>query len=421
VKQKNSIFRLLFVVSLLLLPLSGCSLFRSQVITLCTNRPEMAAYVEYFNTLSTDYRVVLCYKPSPAEGVMSRNRDADLVLGPWLNGSATRRHFESVDRLFRKEYLVRDEFYTGLLNAGMQEDKQVLLPFSFNIPAVVFLTNGMTEDIPNLMASMEYLSRKGGDFNQSVRDRFVRMGFSPLWQPEFLYTASALYGAQFRETSEGSVHWNSARLQDLKEFCKTWIEEINLGYEQDMLFQRKYLYEPMPKLLDTGRILFYSTDSSSLFQNLEDQGEEADFRWLGLENRIPVGEEVLYFGIPKGSRNKRGARLFLAWILQPETHTKLLAINQGKRLDTFGIAGGFSSLRVVTEKEFPRVYRRLLGRIPPEELFTFPKALPVGWGEQKERVVVPWLVSYVLGKADEELLSQNLTEYRSESSGSNSR
>lgn len=420
-KQKNSIFRLLFVVPQLLLLLSGCSLFRSQVITLCTNRPEMAAYVEYFNTLSTDYRVVLCYQPSPAMSVTSRNRDADLVLGPWLNGSAARRHFESVDRLFRKEYLVRDEFYTGLLNAGMLEDKQVLLPFSFNIPAVVFLTNETTEDIPNLIASMEYLSRKGGDFNQSVRDRFVRMGFSPLWQPEFLYTAAALYGAQFRETSEGGVHWNSARLQDLKEFCKTWIEEINLGYEQDSLFQRKYLYEPMPKLLDTGRILFYSTDSSSLFQNLEGQREEADFRWLGLENRIAVDEEVLYFGIPKGSRNKRGARLFLTWIFRPETHTRLLEINQRKRLDTFGIAGGFSSLRVVTEKEFPRVYRRLLGRIPPEQLLTFPKALPVDWGQQKERVVVPWLVNYVLGKADEELLSQRLTVYRSEGSGLNSR
>jgi hypothetical protein len=381
----------------------------------------MAAYVEYFNTISTDYRVVLCYKPSPAVGVMNRNRDADLVLGPWLNGSAARRYFESVDRLFKKEYLVRDEFYSGLLNAGMVEDKQVLLPLSFNIPAVVFLTNGITEDIPNLIASMEYLSRKGGDFNQSVRDRFVRMGFSPLWQPEFLHTASALYGAQFRETSEGSVHWNSARLQDMKEFCKTWIEEINLGYEQDNLFQRKYLYEPLPKLLDTGRILFYMTDSSSLFRNLEDQGEEADFRWLGMENRTPVAEDVLYFGIPKGSRNKRGARLFLAWIFQPETHTKLLEINQGKRLDTFGVAGGFSSLRVVTEKEFPRVYRRLLGRIPPEELLSFPKALPVGWGEQKKQVVIPWLVSYVLDKADEELLAQHLTEYRVENSGSSLR
>ena len=63
------------------------------------------------------------------------------------------------------------------------------------------------------------------------------------------------------------------------------------------------------------------------------------------------------------------------------------------------------------------MYRQLLGRIPPEELFAFPKALPVRWGEQKGRVVIPWLVSYVLGKADEELLAQQLTEYRSEYSG----
>jgi len=67
------------------------------------------------------------------------------------------------------------------------------------------------------------------------------------------------------------------------------------------------------------------------------------------------------------------------------------------------------------------VYRQLLGRIPPEELFTYPKALPVRWGEQKKQVVIPWLFSYVLDKADEELLAQHLTEYRSENSGSSSR
>ena len=63
----------------MLLLLSGCSLFQPRIITLCTNRPEMAAYVEYFNTLSADYRVVLCYKPNPAESVIGRNRDADYV------------------------------------------------------------------------------------------------------------------------------------------------------------------------------------------------------------------------------------------------------------------------------------------------------------------------------------------------------
>jgi ABC-type glycerol-3-phosphate transport system substrate-binding protein len=406
-------FRLLIVLSLLLLLLSGCSLFQPRVITLCTNRPEMAAYVEHFNTLSADYRVILCYKLNPAESVMGRSRDADLILGPWLNGSAARRYFESLDTLFNREYLKREDFYSGLLNAGMWEGKQELLPFSFNMPAIVFPADALAADVPTLVAPMEYVKQKGAAFNQSVRDRLVRMGFSPLWQPEFLYNAAEIFGTQFRETPEGSVHWNSARLQDMKEFCAAWITETNLGYEQDNQFQRTYLYEPMPKLLDSGRILFYLTDSSSLFRNLEDQLEEVDFRWLGAENRIPAGEEVLYFGIPKGSRNRRGARLFLTWVFQPETQARLLEINQEKRLDTFGIAGGFSSLRIVNEREFPGVYKQLLGRIPPEQMLVFSKALPVNWGEQKERIVIPWLVSYVTGKADEELLSQRLMEFRS--------
>jgi hypothetical protein len=400
-------------LSLLLLLFSGCSLLQPRAITLCTNRPEMAAYVEYFNTLTSEYRVILCYKPNPAESVIGRTRDADLILGPWLNGSAAHRNFESLDGLFNREYLNRDDFYSGLLNAGMWEGKQELLPFSFNMPAVVFPTDAISAEVPRLTASMEYVRESGATFNQSVRDRMVRMGFSPLWQPEFLYSAAEIFGAQFRETPEGSVHWNSARLQDMKEFCTAWIAETNPGYEQDSQFQRTYLYEPMPKLLDSGRILFYISDSSSLFRNLEDQAQEVDFRWLGAENLITADEEVLFFGIPKGSRNRRGARLFLTWVFQAETQGRLLEINQEKRLDTFGVAGGFSSLRIVNEREFPRVYRELLGRIPPEEMLVFAKALPVNWGEQKEKIVIPWLVSYVKGRADEELLSQRLMEFRS--------
>jgi ABC-type glycerol-3-phosphate transport system substrate-binding protein len=413
VKKKLKALCLPLGLSLLLLLFSGCGLFQPRVVTLCTNRPEMAAYVEYFNTLTSDFRVILCYKPNPAESMISRNRDADLILGPWLNGSAARRNFESLEALFNREYLNRDDFYAGLLNAGMWEGKQELLPLSFNMPVVVFPAGAIEADVPTLMASMDHVREKGAAFNQSVRDRIVRMGFSPLWQPDFLYIAAEIFGAQFRETPEGSVHWNSARLQDMKEFCATWITETNLGYEQDSQFQRTYLYEPMPKLLDSGRILFYMTDSSSLFRNVEDQAEEVDFRWLGAGNRIPADDEVLYFGIPKGSRNRRGARLFLTWMFQPETQGRLLEINQEKRLDTFGIAGGFSSLRIVNEREFPRVYRQLLGRIPPEQMLVFSKALPVNWGEQKEKTVVPWLISYVTGKADEELLSQRLMEFRS--------
>jgi len=372
----------------------------------------MAAYVEYFNTLPSEYKVTLCYQADPARNAVSRNRDADLILGPRLNGSAARRNFESVDRLFGSEYLDREGFYAGLLNGGIVEGRQVLLPLSFNLPAVVFPTDAVAGEIPRLVITMEYMSETGAQFNESVREHLVRMGFSPLWQPEFLYTAANIFGVQFRETAEGSVHWNSARLQEMRDFCARWIEEINWGFEQDSLFQAKYLYEPMPKLLETGRILFYVSDSSSIFRNLENHSEEVDFRWLGSPDRIPVGEEVLYFGIPKGSRNPRGARLFLSWIFQPETQARLLSINQEKRLDTFGIAGGFSALKGVNEREFPQVYKQLLGRIAAEQLLSFSKTLPVDWAEAKERIVIPWLVDYVLGRADEELLSQRLIEAR---------
>jgi hypothetical protein len=286
------------------------------------------------------------------------------------------------------------------------------LPLSFNLPAVIFPTEAVEGEVPRLTISMEYLRETGAGFNQSVRDRTVRMGFSPLWQPEFLYRAAEIFGAQFRETPEGSVHWNSARLQDMQEFCAAWLTETNPGYEEESRFRRTYLYEPLPKLLDDGRILFYTSDSSSLLRNVEEQTQEVDFRWLGGENRISVNEEVLYFGIPRGTRNRRGALLFLSWMFQPETQGRLLEINQEKRLDTFGLSGGFSALRTVNEREFPRVYRQLLGRVPPEEMLIFSKALPVSWGEQKKRIVVPWLVSYVAGEADEQALSQRLMDSR---------
>ncbi len=417
VNPRSPVPKILLLAVLLAAFATGCSLLPERIITLCTNRPEMAAYAEYFNTLPSDYQVVISYQRNPVESVLSKSRDADLVLGPWLSGSACRRLLDPVDRLFRKGQIAREDFYSGLLSAGMKESRQVMLPFSFNLPAVVFLSNGLAGDIPNLVVSVQYLSEQSGRFNQSVRGRLVRQGFSPLWDHEFLYTAAALFGAQFRETPEGSVHWNSARLQEMQAFSSTWIEETNLDYDQDAQFSRKYLYEPMPRLLDEGRILFYTTDSSQLLGSLENQAEEVDFRWLGSGNRIPVSEEVLYFGIPKRSRNKRGARLFLAWIFQPETQSRLLKINQEKRLNTFGLAGGFSSLREVTEREFPQYYRQLLGRIPSEELLVVPKALPASWGELKEQVVIPWLVDYVLHRLDEELLAQRLGEFREEAAG----
>jgi hypothetical protein len=124
---------------------------------------------------------------------------------------------------------------------------------------------------------------------------------------------------------------------------------------------------------------------------LDEQKEEADFRWLAGPEKILVSDEILFAGIPRSSRRKSRAKAFLLWLFQGETQTRLLEISRRQRLGVFGIAGGFSSLKSVNELAFPQYYPRLMGRIPPEELLYVPGPLPESWPEIKSQVLVPWL------------------------------
>jgi hypothetical protein len=58
---------------------------------------------------------------------------------------------------------------------------------------------------------------------------------------------------------------------------------------------------------------------------------------------------------------------------------------------TFGIAGGFSALRTVTDRFFPSQYPLLLGNTPALEYITAPETLPIRWESIKTRVVLPYL------------------------------
>ncbi|MBN1834239.1 MAG: hypothetical protein JW820_00240 [Spirochaetales bacterium] len=387
----------LLVVGMLAAPalLTGCGLFRSRLITLCTSCPEMAAYVELFNALGPDLQVVLCYQPDPAGQVASHSAKADVVVGCGLEGLFARRHLAPLDRLFGEEGLKREDFYEGLLDAGLHERRQVSLPLSFRLPAVVFLTGAFEEGLPNLSVGLEYLRESAGAFNRVDRDRYVRMGFSPLWDDRFLYEALSLNGAGFREGEEGELRWDEAGLSAGVSFLRAWVEEFNGGFSRNAEFSRKYLYEPMARLVDEQRILFYLSDSGRLAESLEAHADVADFRWLEGEAGIRVDESVVSIGIPRSSRNKWGARIFVDWLLDEATQKRLLEVNRSKRLSTFGLFGGFSSLRSVTELEFPQEYPLLIGRIPPAELLDFPQALPTSWETLKTDAVVPWLRDFL--------------------------
>ncbi len=133
----------------LLTLLAGCSLFYRRPLVLCTDRPELASFVEQFNARQADLRVQLRYQSSPEEA-LRRDQGVDLLIGSRLAGAGELRALESLEDLFRARRLARGDFYAPLLAAGAPERRQVLLPLSFCLPAVVFLgLSGVTTALLN--------------------------------------------------------------------------------------------------------------------------------------------------------------------------------------------------------------------------------------------------------------------------------
>ena len=84
---------------------------------------------------------------------------------------------------------------------------------------------------------------------------------------------------------------------------------------------------------------------------------------------------------------------FTRWFFTTETQRMLLEERRSKRLNeaSFGIAGGLSAMRTVTEQVFPQFYPDLIGHLPGESFLSAGNILPRNWMSIKERVVVPYL------------------------------
>ncbi|MQY76133.1 MAG: hypothetical protein GH155_00710, partial [Spirochaeta sp.] len=383
---------ILLLLSMFFLSLSGCNLLKSKAITLVTDRAEMAAYVEHFNGLGQDYRVEIAYKKKP-ELILSENgKTADLLIGSYLNSPLLMEQFEPLDKLFTRERIDREAFYPELLDRGRLNKKQVLLPISFNLPAVFFKPEAIDITLPGLVIPLATLREQGAEYNLLKEDRFIRMGFSPLWEERFLYLNSVMWGTSFKEAEEEKLAWDEEAMQKALDYSRSWINEDNSGVDKNIEFVNRYLYEPMVKLMEEERILFYLTSSAEFFSLLEGMGEDRDFRWLSRENRIPVEEEILFIGIPGNAKNKKRALVFLEWLFAPDTQQEILNMNHRKRLKVFGIGNGFSALQKVNELSFPQAYPMLIGHIPAANMLSFPQNLPADWREIKSQVIIPWLL-----------------------------
>jgi hypothetical protein len=166
-------------------------------------------------------------------------------------------------------------------------------------------------------------------------------------------------------------------------------------------FSFKYFFIPQAGLAISGRILFCYLESSEFFTLSGEQQESLDFRWIaGEDGAIPLVENTTYYGISRNTRAKKAADAFTLWFFREDTQRLLLeeSRRRGMSETLFGIGGGFSAVRAVTEHVFPRYYPGLLGHMPSEAGLTPPNILPHNWTAIKRQVVLPYLHDRIRGE-----------------------
>ncbi|MDR3355745.1 MAG: hypothetical protein LBO04_00965 [Spirochaetaceae bacterium] len=371
--------------------LPSCTEFNDSAAVILTDRPEFALYAEQFNVSQDKYKVEVMYKNNIAENFYNTKKGPDIIAGSWLKSASNLKYWQNLDFLFRRNPELKKSFYPSLLALGSFDGKQYLVPVSFNLPVMVFSENNGRLISNPFTIELQEIKALGKGFNEEKNSVYARMGFSPLWNNDFLFETAVIFNASFRENDP--LDWNEDALLEAIQYIRGWIDESNGGLKTEDEFFFKYFFDPPSKLVIANRILFTYMNSSVFFTMSNETQSNLNFRMLSGGGLIPVSENAVYYGLNKTGKSKKSAREFTVWFFREETQMLLLKKSMEKHIsDTiFGIANGFSAMHTVNENIFPLYYPTLLGHMPPADLLGAPNILPTNWIDIKERVVIPYL------------------------------
>ncbi len=386
----------------------SCGNSESRTIVLRTSHAELTAYIEEFNAIQNNYIVELVYSQEPSDTLFKNSTIPDILIIENINNSGFFSEFDSLNSILNKDRINPDIFYNDLLTLGVVNKNQILLPVNFSLPAIIYKPEAINKEFTNMFISFEQIKEGSLNYSTTKRNRLTKMGFSPLWEPEFLYYSSKLYNSEFGVDINNSLIWQSDALNETIDFFKIWIDNTSENFENELTFSLKYLRIPEYQLIQSGTILFHFSDIKDYLEIPTEKRENLDFRWLQYNDKIPVLDNILFAGIPKQANNKNGARAFLEWFFNRETQVRLLEINHLKRLQgIFGIANGFSSLKEINEKDIhkPEFYPIFVGHIPQEDQFLFPNILPKDWESSIKDIVIQYLEDSIIEQDYEQELS----------------
>lgn len=387
----------------------GCSKFGSRQtsrtvyqqdrIVIWTSCREFAQYIELFNRQHKDNCAILVYKENPALSLPPAKDEnpPDIIVGSWLRTETPQKNFKTLDYLFDTKKLTSDVFYPQLLDSGKRKNVQYLLPVSFNLPAVVFSTENKDLIPENYNLSLEQIRQTASAFNEkNKKEAYTKIGFTPLGNNDFLYLVSKMKGTDFRE-EKGEIVWNGQALLNAATMLRDWVYKENTSPQIEEDFSFKYLFMPYYRQVSSGRTLLAYTTSDSLFKILKEQDLSVDYRWIVENKSIYIEDSLTMMGIYKNANNQVGATEFISWFFQSENQRSILETKENLHLETdlFGIAGGFSSLRDVTEHVLPIYYNQLLTNLPPSQMLTVSQMLPPRWESYRTLVVEPYVKAVV--------------------------
>lgn len=383
------------LLALFTMMLVSCSGDIREPVIIWTNRQEFASYAELFNASQDTIKVVVVYKESPVESLPPAGDELppDLVVGSWLRNDTTSKQFRPLDYLFSTHRLDSSVYYPQLLAYGSVQNRQYLLPVSFNLPAIIFATKNNHLVSEDHLLTPDQIRDIATAFNKKNKSNIhTNMGFAPSWSPDFLYTLVQLQGANFHGDKESLV-WSQEKLELAVDYIHHWTETVNDSVQEEQDFAFKYLYTPETRQVLSDSCLFAFISSSRLFATPQNLLQEISFRWLHEANKIPVEDDMVFMGIHRNSRNTAGAESFVTWFMKEESQHQMMERSaiMDLSITSFGIAGGFSAIQNVTEQVFPTYYRTLLDNVPPAQYITAPTVLLPRWESLKTRVVIPWL------------------------------
>lgn len=363
-------------------------------MTIWTDRSEFVSYAELFNASQKQYRAVVEYRENPADAIIKADDLPDIVVGPWLKGEKTRTKLIQLDYLFNEIRVNSSLFYRPLLELGNVHGRQYLLPVSFNLAAIIFSKENQSLIKDTFFLPLDEIKLLAKNYNEEKNGRFSRMGFSPRWDPEFLYLVTRMYGTQYEESNKFFT-WYPKGLQESLDYVRDWSSSVNGSVQAEDDYQFKNLYDPPYKQVTSGRSLFSYLSSRDLLILPSDKVASIDFRWVTKNELTPVEDGMTYLGICKQTKHMEAAEAFLIWFFNEKNQKAMLERKQSLGLmdRNFGIADGFSALRPVNEKVFPLFYPGILGHLPPQESLMAPRILPNNWDVLKEGILMPWLTA----------------------------